>query len=187
MSESTSGTHDRILRHARGYLELGELLADGEGPPVAAARTMLRRCLEEIARLPEGVRDRSVVRLVEGEALRALGDYSAALTPLASAAATQPRHVEAWLGLGWCLKRLGRLEAAITALRRGLEAVPEEAILLYNLSCYHALAGDVPAAIDHLSRAIALDDRFRDLTGSEPDFDAIRTDPRFVAATCVIA
>ena len=187
MSEITSATHDRILRHARGYLELGELLADGEGPPPPAAQTVLRRSLEEIDRLPAGVRDRSVVRLVEGEALRALGDYTAALTPLASAAATQPRHVEAWLGLGWCLKRLGRLDAAITALRRGLEAAPEEAILLYNLACYHALAGDVPAAIEHLSRAISIDDRFRDLTGSEPDFDAIRADPRFVAATCVIA
>jgi hypothetical protein len=41
------------------------------------------------------------------------------------------------------------------------------------------------AAIDHLTRAIAIDDRFRDLTGHERDFDAIRSDPRFVAATSV--
>jgi hypothetical protein len=40
----------------------------------------------------------------------------------------------------------------------------------------------VPAAIDHLTKAISLDDRFRDLTGEERDFDPIRGDPRFVAA-----
>jgi len=57
--------------------------------------------------------------------------------------------------------------------------------VLYNLACYHSLAGDVPAAIENLTQAIALDDRYRDLTGTERDFDPIRTDPRFQAATHV--
>jgi len=46
--------------------------------------------------------------------------------------------------------------------------------------------GEVAAAIDYLTRAIAIDARFRDLTGAERDFDPIRSDPRFVAATHVI-
>jgi tetratricopeptide (TPR) repeat protein len=89
--------------------------------------------------------------------------------------------------MGWCQKRLGRLDLAITALQTGLAAFPDQALLLYNLACYHSLAGDVPAAIDHLARAIAIDGRFRDLTGAEHDFDAIREDPRFVAVTSVMA
>jgi hypothetical protein len=48
-----------------------------------------------------------------------------------------------------------------------------------------SLGGRVQAAIEHLARAIAIDGRFRDLTEVEPDFDPIRTDPRFVAATSV--
>jgi hypothetical protein len=56
---------------------------------------------------------------------------------------------------------------------------------MYNLACYHSLAGNVPAAIENLTQAIALDARFRDLTGKERDFDPIRADPRFVAATHV--
>jgi tetratricopeptide (TPR) repeat protein len=109
----------------------------------------------------------------------------AALEPL-SRAAEGRGHREAWLGIGWCQKRLGRLDLAIAALRKGLAAFPNEALLLYNLACYHSLAGDVPAAVEHLTRAIAIDARFRDLTGAEHDFDAIREDPRFVAVTTVI-
>jgi hypothetical protein len=40
--------------------------------------------------------------------------------------------------------------------------------------------------VEHLTRAISIDDRFRDLTGQERDFDPIRGDPRFVAATHVV-
>jgi hypothetical protein len=42
----------------------------------------------------------------------------------------------------------------------------------------------VAAALEHLTQAIALDDRFRDLT--QFDFDPIRKDRRFLAATHVI-
>ena len=68
---------------------------------------------------------------------------------------------------------------------QGLAASPREPLLLYNLACYHSLAGRVPAAIEHLTKAISLDDRYRDLTTAEPDFDPIRQDPRFVAVTHV--
>jgi tetratricopeptide (TPR) repeat protein len=97
----------------------------------------------------------------------------------------EPKRLEGWLGMGWCLKRLGRLDEAILALEQGLTASPREPILLYNLACYHSLAGRVPAAIEHLTKAISLDDRFRDLSDAEPDFDPIRQDPRFVAVTHV--
>ena len=94
-----------------------------------------------------------------------------------------PERIEAWLGLGWCLKRMGRLDAAIKMLEKGLAASPKQPILFYNLSCYYSLDGNVAAAVEHLTQAIALDDRFRDLTQLEPDFDPIRKDPRFLAAT----
>ncbi|NBP82058.1 hypothetical protein EBU58_15380, partial [bacterium] len=65
----------------------------------------------------------------------------------------------------------------------GIQASPRQPILHYNLSCYLSLAGEVPTAIEHLTKAIALDRRYRDLTQVEPDFDPIRSDPRFVAVT----
>ncbi len=175
-----------VLRRATGYLELGELLVDGEANPPAAARRLLERALAELGTLSAAERLASGPSLVEGEALRALGLWQSALGPLGRAAEGRG-HLEAWLGIGWCQKRLGRLDLAIAALGRGLEAFPNQALLLYNLACYHSLAGDVPAAVDHLTRAIAIDARFRDLTGAEHDFDTIREDPRFVAVTTVIA
>jgi tetratricopeptide (TPR) repeat protein len=174
-----------VLRQASGYLELGELLLEGEAAAPPTARKLLGRALDELARLDDAERMAPRSSLLEGEALRALGEWEAAIGPLTRAADGSPGQLEAWLGLGWCHKRLGRLDLAIESLGRGLEAFPDRAILLYNLACYHSLAGDVPAAIDHLAKAIAIDARFRDLTGAEHDFDGIRADPRFVAATTV--
>jgi len=174
-----------ILRHAAGYIELGELLVDGESPVPPSAHRLLERALETLGDLPEDVQNQPDACLLQGEALRALGDWERALVPLGRAAEAAPGRLEAWLGLGWCLKRLGRLSDAIEALERGHRASPRQAIVLYNLACYHSLAGNVPAAIENLTQAIALDDRYRDLTGTERDFDPIRSDPRFQAATHV--
>lgn len=175
-----------VLRRAAGYLELGELLVEADQDTPATARRLLDRALEELRQLPEEMRSGPVASLIEGEALRALGSWQAALGPLTRAAEADPSRLEAWLGLGWCYKRLDRLGDAIRALEAGLAASPRQPILLYNLACYHSLAGNVTVAIDHLTRAIAIDARFRDLTGTERDFDPIRADPRFVAATHMI-
>lgn len=174
-----------ILRRASGYLELGELLLEGEAAAPPTACRLFRRALAELSQLNEADRRDAAATLLEGESLRALGEWEAALPPLTRAAHATPAHLEAWLGIGWCLKRLDRLPEAINALADGLTSFPGQPVLHYNLACYHSLAGNVPAAIDHLTRAIAIDDRFRDLTGHERDFDAIRSDPRFVAATSV--
>lgn len=175
-----------LLRRAAGYLELGELLVgpDSETPP--KARRLLERALDELRQLPEDARSGPLASLIEGEALRAMGSWEEAIGPLVRAAEADPKRLEVWLGLGWCFKRLGRLDKAIDALQSGLSAAPDQPILLYNLACYHSLAGDVATAIDFLTRAISIDSRFRDLTGAERDFDPIRSDPRFVAATHVI-
>lgn len=171
------------LRHAAGYIELGELLADADVAVPAPARKLLHRALAELRELPETARSGPVASMLEGRALRALGAWEEALSPLTRAAEAAPDQLEAWLGLGWCLKRLDRLDEAIEKLRSGLEAAPGQPLLLYNLACYHSLTGDVNAAVDHLTKAISIDDRFRDLTGEERDFDPIRSDPRFVAVT----
>jgi len=172
-----------ILREACGYVELGELLLDQDKPVAASAAKLLHRALGLVASLPEPTRSTSPAKLLEGEALRALGRWDESLAALRLVAEQEPKRLEAWLGMGWCLKRLGRLDEAIAALKQGLEASPREPILLYNLACYHSLGGHVQAAIEHLTNAIALDGRYRDLMIAEPDFDPIRKDPRFVAVT----
>ena len=187
MADIDSLLQQFALRRAAGYLELGELLLEGDEPVAPSARRVFERAVAELAGLPAEVRDSPGVSLLQGMAFRSLGRWEEALEPLARTVAAEPGRVEAWLGLGWCLKRLGRLTEAIAALEAGLAAAPERPILCYNLACYHSLAGNVAAAVEHLARAIALDDRYRDMTGTETDFDPIRSDPRFVAAVQVTA
>lgn len=171
------------LRRATGCVELCEPLAASEDRAPAAVARLLRRALAEIRSLPADVQVTPQASLVAGAALRALGEWHMAIAPLERASLAGPRaaRLEAWMGLGWCWKRLDRVDLAIAALDSGLEVFPGLPVLHYNLACYHSLAGNVPAAIDHLQKAIELDGTFRDLTGTERDFDAIRSDPRFVA------
>ncbi len=172
-----------LLRQASGYIELGELLVENDRPVPAPSAKLLARALDLLARLGEPARSAPMTLLLRGEALRALGRFEEALEPMRSAAEREPERLEAWLGMGWCLKRLDRVAEAIDALRRALDSAPEQAILHYNLACYLSLVGDATTAVEHLARAIALDARYRDLTEAERDFDPIRQDPRFLAAT----
>ena len=174
-----------ILREASGYIELGELLVRQDIPLPPSARRLFHRAIDLLTLLPEPTRSTAIAKLLEGESLRALGCWEESIAAFRMVVDQEPKRLEAWLGMGWCLKRLGRLDEAIATLKQGLEASPREPILLYNLACYHSLAGSVQAAIEHLTKAISLDDRYRDLTGAEPDFDPIRQDPRFVAVTHV--
>jgi tetratricopeptide (TPR) repeat protein len=185
MTVMTRNRRQAILREAAGYIELGELLVEADTVPPPHAENLLHRALAALDLLPEPTRSKPDASILEGEALRALGRWQDAIAPLTSVTEQAPERVEAWLGLGWCLKRLGRLADAIGTLRKGLEGSPRQPILFYNLACYHSLDGNVAAAIEHLTQAIALDGRFRDLTEAEPDFDPIRKDPRFLAVTHV--
>jgi uncharacterized Ntn-hydrolase superfamily protein len=67
--------------------------------------------------------------------------------------------------------------AAADALRRQLDD-REDALLLYNLACYEALAGRAADAVAHLRRSIALDPSHRSLAAQDPDFESIRSGVR---------
>ena len=56
------------------------------------------------------------------------------------AVAAEPRNVRIYLALGWCYKRIHRLDLAIETLEEALEIDSNPAlnrgILHYNLACY---------------------------------------------------
>lgn len=185
MNAMTSLRRRAILREASGYIELAELLLEPDGPTPPNSQKLLLHALRLIDQLPEPTRSKEEAKLLEGEALRALGRWQEAIAPLTVASQESPQRLEAWLGLGWCYKRLGQLDAAIAVLEQGLAAAPKQPILHYNLACYHSLAGNASTAVEHLTQAITKDGRFRALTEVERDFDPIRKDPRFQAVTSV--
>ena len=79
------------------------------------------------------------------------------------------------------------MDAAIEALQKALDAEPKEALLLYNLACYYSLAGKRDAALEHLAQALNIEPQYRDMMGTETDFDPIRDDPEFQALASLLA
>ena len=103
-----------------------------------------------------------------------------------SAAELDNENMDIWLALGWCHKRVGKLDMAIQSLEEALSFKPGEAIIYYNLACYWSLANNVKLALDYLTRAFSINPNYRDLICGEQDFDPIRSDPRFQELTSVI-
>ena len=167
----TKYKEDRIRRmklqhQAEGYLELG----------------LPQQALNLLGRLG-GSGNGSDVRTLylQGQALRSLERYGEAIVPLRKVAELEPENVQVLLALGWCHKRVGRIDLAIEALETALAADSDEPLIRYNLACYHSVAGDKRHALAYLEQALALDPNYRLLIDHEPDFDPLRSDPEFQA------
>jgi tetratricopeptide (TPR) repeat protein len=74
----------------------------------------------------------------------------------------------------------GDYERAIEIASAGLADHPENVSLLYQLACYHALAGKREQALDFLRRAANADaEKVRAWVAVDSDVDSIRDDPAF--------
>ena len=63
-----------------------------------------------------------------------------------------------------------------------VEKRPNDAVAHFNAACL-ARAGKADEAIEHLGRAVELNDRIKELIRSDEDLDSIREDPRFDVLT----
>ena len=74
-------------------------------------------------------------------------------------------------------------DKAIEALE-GLRAeTPDDPVIHFNLACAYSLTGKKAPALEHLRRAVELDDEFAESAKNDSDLDAIRDDPEFSAIT----
>jgi uncharacterized Ntn-hydrolase superfamily protein len=80
----------------------------------------------------------------------------------------------------WHYER-GDYAGAIEAILPALQRTPDSALVLFNLSCYEALAGRRDDALAHLRAAIEHDESIRRQAAADSDFDAYRDDPEFRA------
>lgn len=117
--------------------------------------------------------------LLRGEAFRDRQDYRAAIKAYHRAQSARVDSLEVFLGLAWCYKRTNQLSKSIEMMHQAYLAHRDQAIVLYNLSCYYSLAGNKDQALSWLGRALRMNSDLRELIDEESDFDALRGDADF--------
>ena len=63
------------------------------------------------------------------------------------------------------------------------ERRPGDAGFLYNLACAESRLGRKEEALEHLRQSVEAEERFKQDAAGDPDFNAIRDDPKFSAIT----
>jgi adenylate cyclase len=92
-----------------------------------------------------------------------------------------PDDARAWYLSAGGLMRLGRVDQALERTRRAYAIDPEDAGVLYNVACNHALAGKPDEAIDYLDKAIRNGFGQRSWFENDSALDSLRNDSRFQA------
>jgi tetratricopeptide (TPR) repeat protein len=91
----------------------------------------------------------------------------------------EPSQWEEWAAAE-SYRTLGRPEEARTLMDASIAANPDAWQGYYNLACFESLDGRREEAFAALARAVELGpDEARKYAAEDPDFDAIRDDPRF--------
>lgn len=169
MSLNNRIRYQRLLREAEGYLELG----------------LPHLAVEILGKIEEPGTFHGKQLYLLGEAFRAQGRFSEAIEVLRASADKAPSKIDIYLALGWCYKRVSRIDLAIEALEKALEIDSDQPILYYNLACYWSLLADKDRAIGYLSEALRRDPDYRDLIAGEADFDLVRNEPAFQSLASV--
>jgi tetratricopeptide (TPR) repeat protein len=73
----------------------------------------------------------------------------------------------------------GDFETALQRLQPVLDREPNHVLSLYNSACFAARLGRTDEALEHLRRAIELDERAIEYARGDEDFESVREDPRF--------
>ena len=110
-----------------------------------------------------------------------LQQYKAALADYGRALALNPEDARAYNNRGNTHRNLQDYAAALADYGRALELNPEYASAYYNTACTYALQSQVEDACTWLQKAIARDEKYRQMARTDSDFDSIRAVPCFQA------
>jgi tetratricopeptide (TPR) repeat protein len=112
---------------------------------------------------------------------RRSGDIGEALKEALLALEIERRHPINHYNYGVILDELRRHAEAREEYLLALHLAPDLPQAHYNLACSFAREGDVQRTLGPLTRAIALEDAFREEAADDPDFDRVRDAPEFAA------
>jgi tetratricopeptide (TPR) repeat protein len=77
----------------------------------------------------------------------------------------------------------GDYETALTKQLAVIEKRPNDPVARFNAGCFAARAGRADEAIEHLRRAVEINERIKELVATDGDLDSIRDDQRFAELT----
>lgn len=153
----------RLLNAAEGYLMLD----------------MHEQALRELGRMkPEDQKSEKYFRFL-GQAHQFGKQYPEALEAFQHAYDIDPENLTTLMGMAWCYKRTDQLTQAISVMEEAYHSHSDEPVVLYNLSCYFALAGDKTNALSWLGRSLRMEPSLLKLLDEETDFDSLRSDKDF--------
>jgi tetratricopeptide (TPR) repeat protein len=92
-----------------------------------------------------------------------------------------PEDARAMYLAAGALLDLGRSDECRALLDRALHLAKGEPSVLYNAACVYARSGEPERALEALAACFKVGWGNRDWIAHDPDFDAIRDDPRFQA------
>ena len=116
---------------------------------------------------------------LKGVCLLELGDYRAALVPLAEAERLTPFDPDVLLIKADALLELREYGQAGQALTQLLALDPDNSRGRYRLACWAALSGQPRRALSELRRLIEAESGFREEAAVDPAFDGMRELPVF--------
>jgi adenylate cyclase len=85
------------------------------------------------------------------------------------------------------LVRLGQTDRSKQWTQQAIKLAPNDPLVLYNAACNFALLGETNNALDGLERAIEVGVAVGDWIKHDPDFESLRSHPRFQAIVRQIA
>ena len=176
----------KLIREAEGYLDLIMVFDDKWGLDDPLREQIADRVIECLGRIKNPLGHKPHILFLKGQACIACKRHEDAIHHLQQAAQLDNENIHVHIALAWCYKRTDRLDLSIESMKSAICVDKSSAIAHYNLACYLALAKDAPSAIMHLTIALDLNGKFRAMVARESDFDQIRDDPRFQAATSLI-
>ena len=82
---------------------------------------------------------------------------------------------------GGAFADLGETDRACDMAKRALAIGPEDISVLHNAGCIYASVGKIDRALEIFEKRLAKSMLYRDWIENDPDFDALRDHPRFIA------
>lgn len=143
-------------------------------PDLRAALASSERSVALDSPNPFTLNCRGYVKQASGDVPGALADYQRVIL-------IQPDYPISLAHFADAKYQAGDLAGALEHFEQLRQLTPKDSRAIYNAACAYARLGQMDSALQRLQQAIDLQPSWRETASSDPDFDALRAEPTFIA------